>query len=46
MKNYEVSEIDRKIDLERKKIMLYQDMLEYMKANPKVVNAEKEFKLF
>jgi hypothetical protein len=43
MKKYEVSEIDRKIDLEKKKLLLYIDVLKYMKANPKIANAEKEF---
>ena len=46
MIKYLVSEQDRKIDIEKKKVLLYIDTLKRMKASPSIVNAEKEFNSF
>ena len=39
MKKYLVSELDRKIDIEKKKALLYIDTLQKIKANPNIHNA-------
>ena len=46
MIKYLVSEQDRKIDIEKKKVLLYIDTLKRMKASTSIVNAEKEFNSF
>ena len=45
-KKYEVSEIDRKVDIEKKKTLLYIDTLKRMKGNPNIKNPQIEFTQF
>ena len=46
MHKYLVSELDRKFDIEKKKVLLYIDTLKSIKNNPSIKDAEKEFNSF